>query len=119
LAPFNSTQTDKSEASFISPEEIVPKSIVKFKAKVREVDRQFERNNNCEVDNGVYNKEDVDVQAGDKNAQFDPLALSDQEKVDSGNNSPTDNDNSNRPKKKCIAKITEINQLKIGITLNR
>lgn len=30
--------------------------VLKFQARVRDVDRQYELNNNCEVDNGVYNK---------------------------------------------------------------
>jgi len=32
------------------------KKIIKFAAKVKDIDRQFELNNNGEVDNGVYNK---------------------------------------------------------------
>jgi len=57
LAPFNSTQTDRS-IEIINPKEIRVKDSIKFGAKVREIDRQYERNNNCELDNGVYNKID-------------------------------------------------------------
>ena len=30
--------------------------IMKFKGKVRELDKEYEKNNNGELDNGVYNK---------------------------------------------------------------
>ena len=32
------------------------KSILKFGPKVREIDRQYEINNNADLDNGVYNQ---------------------------------------------------------------
>ena len=35
---------------------IVPKKVVKFGAKCRDLDRQYEQNNNDELDNGVYNQ---------------------------------------------------------------
>lgn len=35
---------------------ITKKSVIKFEVKVRELDRQYEMNNNGELDNGVYNK---------------------------------------------------------------
>eukprot|EP01022_Parablepharisma_sp_SALTPOND_P025584 TRINITY_DN5_c0_g2_i1.p1 TRINITY_DN5_c0_g2~~TRINITY_DN5_c0_g2_i1.p1 ORF type:complete len:1045 (-),score=116.51 TRINITY_DN5_c0_g2_i1:7703-10837(-) len=57
LAPFNST---KSNISGIDPsvEKILKdkKEVIKFAAKVRDIDRQYEKNNNGEIDNGVYNK---------------------------------------------------------------
>jgi hypothetical protein len=31
-------------------------NVIQFNPRVRDVDRQYEMNNNCEVDNGVYNK---------------------------------------------------------------
>lgn len=30
--------------------------VLKLAPRIREVDRQYEYNNNCELDNGVYNK---------------------------------------------------------------
>ena len=37
---------------------IVPKrQILRFAAKVKEIDRQYELNNNAELDNGVYHEE--------------------------------------------------------------
>lgn len=35
---------------------IADKKIIKFNAKCRDFNRQYEMNNNCELDNGVYNK---------------------------------------------------------------
>ena len=32
------------------------KSLIKFAARCRDQDRQYEINNNCELDNGVYHK---------------------------------------------------------------
>jgi len=34
--------------------EVEPRRIIKFKAKVAEINRQYEMNNNAELDNGVY-----------------------------------------------------------------
>jgi hypothetical protein len=55
LAPFNSTKTH----STMQDEEFkihAKEHKIRFHARVREIDRQYERNNNCELDNGVYNK---------------------------------------------------------------
>jgi serine/threonine protein kinase len=54
LAPFNSTNGDveKSKADMALPK----RSIIKFKGKVKDIDRQYEKNNNYELDNGVCNK---------------------------------------------------------------
>eukprot|EP00826_Nyctotherus_ovalis_P001170 TRINITY_DN10153_c0_g2_i8.p1 TRINITY_DN10153_c0_g2~~TRINITY_DN10153_c0_g2_i8.p1 ORF type:complete len:251 (+),score=64.79 TRINITY_DN10153_c0_g2_i8:73-825(+) len=51
LAPFNTTERNSGRA-----EEICDRRVIKFGAKVKEIDRQYEKNNNCEVDNGVYNE---------------------------------------------------------------
>ncbi len=32
-----------------------PKNVIRFEAKVKEIERQYEMNNNAELDNGVYN----------------------------------------------------------------
>jgi serine/threonine protein kinase len=65
LAPFNSTVSEitgadeEQKAPFIWPEEIrrmiVPKRVLKFAPKVKDLDRQYEHNNNADLDNGVYN----------------------------------------------------------------
>lgn len=54
LAPFNSSVSDIEEAKDYKAKD--KKEIIKFCAKVRDIDRQYEKNNNGEVDNGVYNK---------------------------------------------------------------
>lgn len=78
LAPFNSTITDKDddEISEKSPIKIGPiyhKRVIKLSAQVREIDRQYEKNNNCEVDNGVYNKPaDQSLEKNDED--LDPFA---------------------------------------------
>jgi len=57
LAPFNSTVSELEV--FQWPEEvkrlIVPKRVLKFAPKVKDLDRQYEHNNNADLDNGVYN----------------------------------------------------------------
>jgi serine/threonine protein kinase len=54
LAPFNST-VDKMESSN-AVNAIPKKNCIKFKGKVKDIDRQYEKNNNYELDNGVCNK---------------------------------------------------------------
>ena len=57
LAPFNSTKSHVSSFSAIVKNNIFSKhEIMKFKAKVREIDWKYEDNNNSKLDNGVYNK---------------------------------------------------------------
>jgi len=54
LAPFNSTQSDFSNSN--NAPAVEKKCVIKFGAKVRDVDREYEKNNNGDLDNGVYNK---------------------------------------------------------------
>ena len=58
LAPFNSTLTDIGNSIFenMSKLAIPTKKIFKFKGRVKELDREYEKNNNGDVDNGVYNR---------------------------------------------------------------
>ena len=39
-------------------EMMVPRGAVKFSAKCKEIDRQYEQNNNADLDNGVYHLDD-------------------------------------------------------------
>ena len=59
LAPFNSSMSDVSNF-FNTVLKMAPmeekRSIVKFAARCRDQDRQYEINNNAELDNGVYHK---------------------------------------------------------------
>jgi len=55
LAPFNSTMTHESQNSNDPP--IIKKNkIIKFGVKVKDIDRQYEANNNWDLDNGVFNE---------------------------------------------------------------
>jgi len=59
LAPFNSTLSDLTQLEHYElPKEvrdlIQSKSCLNFATNVREIDRQYEVNNNAELDNGVY-----------------------------------------------------------------
>jgi hypothetical protein len=58
LAPFNSTKSHLSSRMHESVEELMEdkRELMRFEVKVRELDRQYEMNNNGELDNGVYNK---------------------------------------------------------------
>lgn len=57
LAPFNSTKSHVSELhSSIENNMFIKNLVIKFAAKWRDVDRQYEMNNCWELDNGVYNK---------------------------------------------------------------
>ena len=37
---------------------MMPRRVIRFAAKVKEFDRQYEMNNNAELDNGVYHNEE-------------------------------------------------------------
>jgi len=59
LAPFNSSMSDGNRvdlaaevAHLMRPK----KEMIRFAARCRDQDRQYEINNNCELDNGVYHK---------------------------------------------------------------
>ena len=36
---------------------VVPRNIIRFAPKVKEIERQYEMNNNAELDNGVYHQD--------------------------------------------------------------
>lgn len=57
LAPFNSTRSHlvySTDEAQIMKEMMAPRQSVKFSARVKEIDRQYELNNNADLDNGVY-----------------------------------------------------------------
>lgn len=57
LAPFNSTKSHISSLHDSFKEEMFKKGeMLKLHARVRDIDRQYEFNNNKELDNGVYNR---------------------------------------------------------------
>lgn len=67
LTPYNSLIEDDNESAV----HIEKKNLLFFAPGVIDYDRQYEKNNNCEVDNGVYNKlvcesSEQSSQAGDE-----------------------------------------------------
>lgn len=57
LAPFNSTiSSQPEEVKQEIKEMLIGGRVIKFNSKCRDFNRQYEMNNNCELDNGVYNK---------------------------------------------------------------
>ena len=46
---------------------ILPRGQIKYSAKVKEIDRQYELNNNADLDNGVYHQEDEESKDGNEN----------------------------------------------------
>jgi len=73
LAPFNSTKSNLAEIerNYSLPSEIKDliqsKSCLKFNTRAKEIDQQYEVNNNAELDNGVYhdfNKDDKEAKDG-------------------------------------------------------
>jgi hypothetical protein len=56
LAPFNSTINEESQLSHQQIKKLLlSPSHLKFNPRCREVNRQYEQNNNAQLDNGVYN----------------------------------------------------------------
>ena len=68
LAPFNSTISEiDQDTKRIIRENMQDKKWLKFSAKWRDVNKQYEMNNNWELDNGVYNKFILDEGKQDEN----------------------------------------------------
>lgn len=88
LAPFNSTKSNLNledpgcdgqeqkpfELSDSMKELIASRRIIKFGARVRDIDRQYEINNNADLDNGVYQKQEED-----QKAEEEPMVEDDEE----------------------------------------
>ncbi len=58
LAPFNSTKSDINAPALNESMMALmqSKGCLKFAPRVRDIDKQYEINNNAELDNGVYHK---------------------------------------------------------------
>lgn len=56
MAPYNTNESD--EESFIETVEplVVSRRVIKFSSKLREINREYERDNNSNIDNGIYVK---------------------------------------------------------------
>ena len=52
---------------------MIDKRVIKFAgAKVKEVDRQYEANNNAELDNGVYHQDDEEEEGAAEELKVSP-----------------------------------------------
>ena len=56
LAPFNSTMTSIFNLSGSLDHLPAKNKLFKFRGRVKELDREYEKQNNGELDNGVYNR---------------------------------------------------------------
>ena len=60
LAPFNTTKSNFQTINILSQsikDLILDKHhVIKFGMRVKEIDKNYELNNNCNLDNGVFNK---------------------------------------------------------------
>lgn len=57
LAPFNSTKSNINDEIEKEVRDMMQsKRCLKFAPRVRDIDKQYEINNNAELDNGVYHK---------------------------------------------------------------
>ena len=85
LAPFNSTKSNiETDNEFLEEikDMLHEKGIIKFAPRVREIDMQYEVNNNAELDNGVYHDFGKEEEKKDeKKDSDDELASFDQRKI--------------------------------------
>ena len=66
---------------------MAPRRVIKFAPKIKELDRQYEMNNNAELDNGVYHNEEEEdggmcnetKQSGNGNGGARPYSVNQQE----------------------------------------
>jgi hypothetical protein len=58
LAPFNTTKSNLNETIANEVKELLidRREIIKFGIRVREINKNYELNNNADLDNGVFNK---------------------------------------------------------------
>ena len=78
LAPFNTSLSHLSDEGEPIDDLILPRRVFKLAAKVRDIDRQYEKNNNCELDNGVYNKLVNGSSKGNDNEELNPFGSNDE-----------------------------------------
>ena len=63
---------------------LVDRKYIKYAPRVKDINRQYEMNNNGEVDNGVYNKF---VRQSTENANLmDDIMMNDEQQKDKNNN---------------------------------
>lgn len=74
LAPFNSTRTHQSHDSEESKENVQERKVLRLGVQVKDADRQYEKNYNCDVDNGVYNNFGCDTERrSDSRSDLNPF----------------------------------------------
>jgi hypothetical protein len=57
LAPFNTTKSNLNEPVAEEVKNLMlDRYVIKYGIRVREINKNYELNNNCDLDNGVFNK---------------------------------------------------------------
>ena len=56
LAPYNTGNEEQDEFISSIERKVINKKTIKFASKLRELNRRYERNNNSNIDNGIYVK---------------------------------------------------------------
>ena len=76
LAPFNSSMTEeninKNEYDYNNKSLIIKNNVIKFSAKVKELNRNYELNNNGEIDNGIVISPKDSVEGEKKDNDISP-----------------------------------------------
>ena len=54
LGPYNTNEPQPEQSNKLPEKLIISKKVIKFKPKLREINREYERNNNSYLDNGIY-----------------------------------------------------------------
>lgn len=115
LAPFNSSL--KKNESFMSKEILIENEVIKMVGKAKDANRNYELNNNGEIDNGILinqpeAKEKEDVLSNRESPLLSPVSNS-REKISkpvSPQNEPVDRRYSNMPSPKESRKFMEERQ---------
>lgn len=114
LAPFNSTKTHLSELHDSVKEIMFRKGeVFKLHARVRDIDRQYEFNNNWELDNGVYNRfvnEEEDKKDEEDKEEEKSVRLNDNEVIDTATGLVKKTENKNTVLRELEGMIEEQNK---------
>ena len=123
LAPFNSSisiEEDEEENDFNSPDLVIKNGIIKFTPKARDLNRNYELNNNQEIDNGIIilsndsdekGKKDKSLYDGSYNSKFHSKQFSPIGELENNSNDNTNNNIANKRKNIIKEEILEKMQL--------
>ena len=123
LAPFNSSisiEEDEEENDFNSPDLVIENGIIKFTPKARDLNRNYELNNNQEIDNGIIilsndsdekGKKDKSLYDGSYNSKFHSKQFSPIGELENNSNDNTNNNIVNKRKNIIKEEILEKMQL--------